>query len=46
MAAPEDREQATIAACVGAVLNGASALRVHAVKAAVEAAAIADALAE
>ena len=42
MAAPEHREHATVAACIGAVLNGASALRVHAVRAAVEAAAIAD----
>ncbi len=39
-----EREHATLAACTAAVLNGASLLRVHAVRAAVEAAAIADAV--
>ena len=43
-APPAEREAATTAACVGAVLNGASLLRVHAVRQAVEAAAIADAM--
>ena len=38
------REAATLAAAVAAVLNGASVLRMHAVRPAVEAAAIADAV--
>lgn len=38
------REHATIAACVTAVLAGASILRVHSVRPAVEAAAVADAV--
>ena len=43
--APVDkRDYATVAACVTAILNGASLLRVHAVRPAVEAAAIADAV--
>ncbi len=41
---PEGREQATAAACVAAVLHGASLLRVHAVRPALEAVAIADAV--
>ncbi len=40
----EGREHATLAASVAAVLNGASLLRVHAVRPAVEAGAIADAV--
>ena len=43
-AAPEGREHATVAACVAAVLQGASLLRVHTVQPALEAAAIADAI--
>ncbi len=43
-APPEEREAASVAAGVAAVLNGASLLRVHSVRAAVEAAAIADAV--
>ncbi len=43
-APPEERETASMAAGVAAVLNGASLLRVHSVRAAVEAAAIADAV--
>ncbi len=43
-APPDAREQATLAACTAAVLAGASVLRVHAVRPAVEAAAIADAV--
>ncbi len=39
-----EREHATIAASVAAILNGASLLRVHTVRPAVEAAAIADAV--
>jgi dihydropteroate synthase len=43
--APVDaREHASLAAMVGAIFNGASIVRVHAVKAAVEAARVADAL--
>lgn len=45
-APPHAREHATIAACTAAVLQGASILRVHAVRPAVEAAAIADALSQ
>lgn len=40
------RENASIAALVAAILNGASIVRVHAVRAAVEAACIADAILE
>jgi len=43
-AAPEEREAASIAALVAAILHGASIVRVHAVRAAKEAAAIADAV--
>ncbi len=43
-APPDRRETATIAATVAAVLGGASVVRVHAVRAAVEAVAIADAI--
>ncbi len=39
-----ERDRATLAASVAAILNGASLLRVHAVRPAVEAAAIADAV--
>lgn len=39
-----ERENASLAAMVGAILNGASVVRVHAVRAAVEAARVADAL--
>jgi dihydropteroate synthase len=43
--APVDaRENASLAAMVGAILNGASVVRVHAVRPAVEAARVADAL--
>jgi len=41
---PESRERASIAALTAAILNGASIVRVHSVRAAVEAAAIADAV--
>ncbi len=41
---PEERDIATTAASVAAILNGAGVLRVHAVRPAVEAAAIADAV--
>ncbi len=41
-APPSKREHATLAACAAAILNGASLLRVHAVRPAVEASAIAD----
>ena len=41
---PESRERASIAALTTAILNGASVVRVHSVQAAVEAAAIADAV--
>ena len=41
---PGERDTASVAAGVAAILNGASILRVHAVKASVEAAAIADAI--
>ena len=43
-APPEARETATVAALVTAILNGASIVRVHAVRAAQEAARIADAV--
>ena len=42
----EDRENASTAAQVAAILHGASIIRVHAVRAAVEAARIADAIVE
>jgi dihydropteroate synthase len=41
---PESRERGSIAALTAAILNGASIVRVHSVRAAVEAAAIADAV--
>jgi dihydropteroate synthase len=41
---PGERDTASVAAGVAAILNGASILRVHAVKPSVEAAAIADAI--
>jgi dihydropteroate synthase len=43
-AAPKSREHASVAAMTAAILNGASIVRVHAVRPAVEAARIADAL--
>jgi dihydropteroate synthase len=43
-APPESRETASLAAMVAAILNGASIVRVHAVRPAVEAARIADAV--
>ena len=43
-ASVEDRETASVAALVAAILQGASIVRVHAVRAAVEAALIADAV--
>jgi dihydropteroate synthase len=43
-APPEERETASVAALVTAILNGASIVRVHAVRPAVEAARIADAV--
>jgi dihydropteroate synthase len=43
-APPDSRETASVAALVSAILNGASIVRVHAVRAAVEAARIADAV--
>jgi dihydropteroate synthase len=43
-AAPAERETASIAAMTAAILHGASVVRVHAVRAAKEAAAIADAI--
>ena len=46
-AAPvEARETASLAALVAAILNGASVVRVHQVRAAVEAGLVADAMAE
>jgi dihydropteroate synthase len=43
-AGPEMRETASVAAMVAAILSGASIVRVHSVRAAVEAALVADAL--
>jgi dihydropteroate synthase len=42
--APQKRDAATAAASVAAILNGASVVRVHAVREVVEASAIADAI--